>query len=242
MEGWLLQAQRSGIWLCCPYEEHKPVHSTGTQGKEGLEDVGLALRFPSSLGSATPGDSRLWEQITPNISWWKCSNLQKELKCPGGWWNLSGRERYTFIPCTALEEREPCPRHLPPLLGFTGEHREMREQGGTSPSPSLCKRGPNPLWILLSFPIYSSIFKKNRPRKKLPQSKMFPFGLDTERGSNHNKSLPFAKLQRAHFASKSGDKPQQDRWLHRSAAVLFNKRHTMFWKHFNFELIFVSLC
>lgn len=47
--------ERSGGWVCCAYEENKAVNYTGHEGKEGLADVGLAPRFPSSLGSAMPG-------------------------------------------------------------------------------------------------------------------------------------------------------------------------------------------
>lgn len=126
---------------------------------------------------------------------------------------------------------------------YRGTHREMREQGGTLlPLPPSETRPKPPSESCFHFQFTAAQFKKNRPWKKLPQSKMLHVGSDTECGSAHNKYLQFAKLERARFASKSGDNPQQDRWLHRSAAVPFNKRHTVFWKHFNFELNFVSLC
>lgn len=156
----------------------------------------------------------------------------------------SVRERCTSIPCTAQEEREPWPCHLPPLLCFTGEHTGKWENrvGHFSLFLPLQTRPKPRSESCFHSQFTAAQFKKNRPWKKLPQSKMFHVGSDTERGSDHNKYLQSAKLERAHFASKSEEKPQQDRWLHRSAAVPFNKRHTMFWKRFNFELIFVSLC
>lgn len=244
MEEWFLQASEVwwlGIWLCCAYDKKNWDNYTEKEWKEGSGDVRVAFRFPSSLGSTMPR-AGTGSRSLPTFSLVKRFQFTEGIEVARGWWHLSGRERCTLIPCTEQEERETCPCHLPPLLCLTGSTRETREQGGTLlPFPPSANPAQSPSESCFHFQFTAAQFQKNRPRKKLPQSKMFHVGLDTERGSDHNKSLQFAKLERAHSASKSADKPRQDRWLHRSAAVPSNKRHTSILEAFSFWADFCFL-